>query len=155
MTQCPIVSGDSFRYEFEAGNQAGTCAIQPGDTHSDRSLGTFWYHSHLAVQYCDGLRGVMVIKDPNDPYKHLYDVDNGTFYLGPSLDEPHRCSEQTVITLADWYHTAGPDIKPPACVSPPLAHPLYLNSYDVSGYRNPLSSMVLVEQSTALLNWRS
>ena len=44
-------------------------------------LGTFWYHSHLSTQYCDGLRGAMVIYDPNDPHAALYDIDNGTLHL--------------------------------------------------------------------------
>ncbi|KIJ34443.1 multicopper oxidase [Sphaerobolus stellatus SS14] len=44
-------------------------------------------YTHLT--YCDGIRGVIVIYDPNDPLKHLYDVDN----------------ENTVITLTDGYHT--------------------------------------------------
>lgn len=39
--------------------------------------GTFWYHSHFQAQYCDGLRGALIIDDPNDPQKNLYDVDNG------------------------------------------------------------------------------
>lgn len=39
--------------------------------------GTFWYHSHLSLQYCDGLRGPLVVYDPFDPAAHLYDVDNG------------------------------------------------------------------------------
>jgi hypothetical protein len=30
-----------------------------------------------ALRYCDGLRGPIVIYDPNDPYKNQYDVDNG------------------------------------------------------------------------------
>ncbi|OBZ71590.1 Laccase-2 [Grifola frondosa] len=46
---------------------------------------------HLATQYCDGLRGAFVVYDPLDPLKHLYDVDN----------------ESTIITIADWYHTAA------------------------------------------------
>ena len=53
-------SGNSFSYNFKE-NQAGT----------------FWYHSHHSTQYCDGLRGPLVIYDPNDPYKGLYDIDNG------------------------------------------------------------------------------
>ena len=49
--------------------------------HSERSLlGTYWYHSHITTQYCDGLRGPLVIYDPHDPQKHLYDVDDGRFY---------------------------------------------------------------------------
>ncbi|KAI0000121.1 laccase [Russula compacta] len=72
VTQCPIVPNESFQYQFSVPDQAGT----------------FWYHSHFRNQYCDGLRGALIIEDPNDPQKHLYDVDN----------------DDTVITLADWYH---------------------------------------------------
>ncbi|RXW19659.1 hypothetical protein EST38_g6210 [Candolleomyces aberdarensis] len=76
VTQCPIAPGHSFLYEFQAKNQAGT----------------FWYHSHHLSQYCDGLRGAMVVYDPADPHRHLYDIDN----------------ESTIITLADWYHVPAP-----------------------------------------------
>ena len=41
--------------------------------------GTYWYHSHIVNQYCDGLRGPLVIYDPYDPLAHLYDVDDGEF----------------------------------------------------------------------------
>jgi len=41
------------------------------------SQGTYWYHSHFQAQYCDGLRGALVIYDPHDPHAVLYDVDNG------------------------------------------------------------------------------
>ncbi|KAJ6449051.1 laccase 1 [Mycena sanguinolenta] len=76
VTQCPITPGHSFLYNFKAPDQAGT----------------YWYHSHLSTQYCDGLRGPLVIYDPNDPQKHLYDIDN----------------ESTIITLSDWYHYPSP-----------------------------------------------
>ncbi|OBZ73717.1 Laccase [Grifola frondosa] len=75
VTQCPISAGNSFLYKFSAAQQTGT----------------YWYHSHLQTQYCDGLRGPLVIYDPNDPQAHLYDVDD----------------DSTVITLADWYHTGA------------------------------------------------
>ncbi|KAK7038427.1 laccase I [Favolaschia claudopus] len=68
VTQCPIIPGHSFLYR------------------------TYWYHSHLATQYCDGLRAPLVVYDPKDPQKHLYDIDD----------------ESTVITLADWYHRPSP-----------------------------------------------
>ncbi|KAK7443247.1 laccase, multicopper oxidase, benzenediol:oxygen oxidorectuctase [Stygiomarasmius scandens] len=61
VTQCPIAPNNSFLYEFEVPDQAGT----------------YWYHSHVGIQYCDGLRGAFIIDDPNDPQKHLYDVDDG------------------------------------------------------------------------------
>nr|BAU94247.1 laccase [Pholiota microspora] len=76
VTQCPIAPGHSFLYQFGVPDQAGT----------------FWYHSHHSTQYCDGLRGAMVIYDRNDPHRSKYDFDDDT----------------TVITLADWYHTPAP-----------------------------------------------
>ncbi|KJA22015.1 multicopper oxidase [Hypholoma sublateritium FD-334 SS-4] len=76
VNQCPIIPGNSFNYQFTALDQAGT----------------YWYHSHYSTQYCDGLRGAMVVYDPADPYLSQYDVDDDT----------------TVITLADWYHTVAP-----------------------------------------------
>ncbi|KAH9953172.1 laccase [Russula dissimulans] len=80
VTQCPIVPYDYFIYDFKVPDQAGT----------------FWYHSHFKNQYCDGLRGALVISDPNDPQKDLYDVDDDT----------------TVITLADWYHYLSTQAPP-------------------------------------------
>ncbi|KAI9450890.1 laccase 2, partial [Lactarius psammicola] len=56
--------------------------------------GTYWYHSHYKAQYCDGLRGALVIYNPHDPHAGRYDVDN----------------ENTIITLADWYHYVSPQM---------------------------------------------
>ncbi|EEB90810.1 hypothetical protein MPER_10937, partial [Moniliophthora perniciosa FA553] len=81
VTQCPIIQGDSFLYNFDVPDQAGT----------------FWYHSHLSTQYCDGVRGVFVVYDPNDPFANLYDIDD----------------ESTVITLADWYHKPSTELELP------------------------------------------
>ncbi|KAJ6467724.1 laccase [Mycena sanguinolenta] len=78
VNQCPIAANNSFMYTFSTAAQTGT----------------FWYHSHLSTQYCDGLRGPMVVYDPNDPHLSLYDVDN----------------ETTVITLVDWYHAPVHDL---------------------------------------------
>ncbi|KAF8798409.1 laccase [Phlegmacium glaucopus] len=80
VSQCPIIPGDSFLYEFSVPDQAGT----------------FWYHSHHETQYCDGLRGALVIYDPEDPYLDFYDIDD----------------DDTVITLADWYHLTSPAAAP-------------------------------------------
>ncbi|KAI0786920.1 multicopper oxidase [Abortiporus biennis] len=90
VTQCPIVSGNSFLYNFSVPDQAGT----------------FWYHSHVGVQYCDGLRGPLVIYDHNDPHKNMYDVDD----------------ESTIIALAEWYHVPAPQIG-----IPPLADSTLFN----------------------------
>lgn len=39
--------------------------------------GTYWYHSHFQNQYCDGLRGALVVYDPEDPHRGRYDIDDG------------------------------------------------------------------------------
>ena len=97
VSQCPIVPGNSFHYSFNPGNQ----------------VGTYWYHSHYRAQYCDGLRGVIVIYDPNDPYKSLYDVDDGNDPRSLSiLKFTEIDSESTVITLADWYRYPAPQVQP-------------------------------------------
>ncbi|KAF9038522.1 yellow laccase [Panaeolus papilionaceus] len=76
VSQCPITPGHAFQYRFNNPSQAGT----------------FWYHSHHSTQYCDGLRGAMVVYDIFDPHRLRYHFDD----------------ESTVITLADWYHTVAP-----------------------------------------------
>ncbi|KAK1234967.1 hypothetical protein PQX77_001821 [Marasmius sp. AFHP31] len=60
VTQCPIVPGNSYEYRVDTAGQTGT----------------YWYHSHYTGQYCDGLRGALIIYDSNDPHKDLYDVDD-------------------------------------------------------------------------------
>jgi len=85
VNQCPIAPGDSFLYKFQVLDQAGT----------------FWYHAHDSTQYCDGLRGALVVYDPNDPYKHMYDFDD----------------ESTIISLADWYHLPSPQLDRPTADS--------------------------------------
>jgi FtsP/CotA-like multicopper oxidase with cupredoxin domain len=47
--------------------------------------GTYWYHSHVKGQYPDGLRGPLIVHDPNDPFAAMYD-------------------EQVIVTWSDWYH---------------------------------------------------
>ncbi|KAJ7100871.1 laccase 3 [Mycena belliarum] len=70
VSECPIAANNSFLYDFVPS-------------------GTFWYHSHLSLQSCDGLRGPLIIYDPQDPHRYLY-------------------VESTIISLADWYNPAIP-----------------------------------------------
>ncbi|KPI42463.1 Iron transport multicopper oxidase FET3 [Cyphellophora attinorum] len=74
VSQCPIPSGSTFTYNFTVD--------QPG---------TYWYHSHVDGQYPDGLRGPLIVHDPENPFKDQYD-------------------EELVLTLSDWYHDEMPDL---------------------------------------------
>ncbi|KAH8804527.1 iron transport multicopper oxidase FET3 [Xylogone sp. PMI_703] len=72
VTQCPIPPGSNYTYTFNI----------------DRP-GSYWYHSHNMGQYPDGLRGPLIVHDPNDPYKDQYD-------------------EELLLTVSDWYHDQVP-----------------------------------------------
>ncbi|KAF8829643.1 hypothetical protein HHX47_DHR3001008 [Lentinula edodes] len=88
INQCPIAAGNSFLYNFNVPDQAGTVCfhiyLKPSCT-QEKILSS-------ATQYCDGLRGPLVVYDPQDPYLSLYDVDD----------------DSTVITLSDLYHVPAP-----------------------------------------------
>ncbi|KAK0389312.1 hypothetical protein NLU13_2887 [Sarocladium strictum] len=77
VSQCPILPGESMTYNFTIN--------QPG---------TYWYHSHTISQYPDGLRGPLIIHDPDFPFKKEYD-------------------EEIVLTLSDWYHEQMQILIPP------------------------------------------
>lgn len=68
VNQCPIAPGSTMTYNFTID--------QPG---------TYWYHSHVKGQYPDGLRGPLIIEDPESPYNGQYD-------------------EEIILTFSDWYH---------------------------------------------------
>lgn len=74
VTQCAITPGSSYTYNFTV--------QQPG---------TYWYHSHQEAQYPDGLRGVLVVDDPEHPYKSQYD-------------------EEIALSVSDWYYKQTPDL---------------------------------------------
>lgn len=68
-TQCPVPPGSSITYKFLVD-----------------AAGTYWYHSHNMGQYPDGLRGPLIVHDPQDPYAGKYD-------------------EEVILTVSDWYHS--------------------------------------------------
>ena len=56
------------------------------------------------TQYCDGLRGPLVIYDDNDPYRNDYDGGHILICSIISVQPvfPAVDNEDTIITLADW-----------------------------------------------------
>ncbi|KAI5857307.1 putative ferroxidase [Durotheca rogersii] len=73
-SQCPLAPNHTVEYRFFA------------DT-----PGTYWWHSHSMGQYPDGLRGALIIHDPQDPYKNVYEKD-------------------IIITLSDWFRNQTPSL---------------------------------------------
>ena len=69
ITQCSIMKNETYIYQFSTNNQTGT----------------YWYHSHSGIQYGDGLKGILIIKDPDDPWTSFY-------------------QDEDIIELTDWYH---------------------------------------------------
>ncbi|KAH6678764.1 multicopper oxidase, partial [Plectosphaerella plurivora] len=84
ISQCGIPPGESFTYEFTITNQRGT----------------FWYHSHLAVQYTDGLFGPLIIHDPTEKVPKV--DDEKILMIG---DLHHRYGSEL---LADYLGSAPP-----------------------------------------------
>lgn len=63
-------------------------------TVSNSTCGTFWYHSHYAVQYGEGLRAPVVVEcDEFDDHERNVAKEFG---LG-------EVSQEQIITLSDWY----------------------------------------------------
>ncbi|KAF2676282.1 multicopper oxidase [Lentithecium fluviatile CBS 122367] len=73
ITQCPIAPGHSFTYRFNVSGQTGT----------------YWYHSHMAMQASDGLVGPIVIHAKGDEEKQLQKVPYG---------------EDRVVLVSDHYY---------------------------------------------------
>jgi iron transport multicopper oxidase len=71
VTQCSILPNQSFLYTFYTNNQSGA----------------YWYHSHYVMQYGDGLKEILIIKDPYNSWKMFYD-------------------DEEVLRLTDWYQTS-------------------------------------------------
>lgn len=60
VTQCPVLFGTTFRYEFVA-----------------EPAGTYFWHSHSGLHKVNGVAGVLVIRQPrhDDPHLYRYDED--------------------------------------------------------------------------------
>ncbi|CAG8029710.1 unnamed protein product [Penicillium nalgiovense] len=86
VTQCPLAPGSHMQYHFEV----------------DRA-GAYWYHSHYMGQFPDGLRGALIVHDPNPPF---------------------HFDEELTLTLSDWYHQEMPGLLDAASVAPRGQEPL-------------------------------
>ena len=61
ITQCPIRPGETLTYKYKA-----------------LQYGTSWYHSHISLQYSEGLFGPLIL---NGPATANYDEDLGVLFL--------------------------------------------------------------------------
>ncbi|XP_015523929.1 laccase-4 isoform X1 [Neodiprion lecontei] len=58
VTQCPIADGNSFRYQWLAGNE-----------------GTHFWHAHHGSQRIDGLYGSIIVRTEKSFHRNMYDYD--------------------------------------------------------------------------------
>ncbi|AAS52052.1 ADR132Wp [Eremothecium gossypii ATCC 10895] len=77
VTQCPIPPGGSMWYNFTV----------------EGNKGTFWYHSHTAGQFQDGMKGVFVIDEANSTFAYNFD-------------------KEMTLELSEWYHDVAVDKIP-------------------------------------------
>ncbi|WVQ72983.1 hypothetical protein IAR50_002546 [Cryptococcus sp. DSM 104548] len=87
ISQCPILAGGSYTYEFVINDQ----------------WGTYWYHSHYSVTMADGITGPIVVHSPDEALVRGtdYDEDRVVFVT----DWMHDQSQTIVNDLlsADGY----------------------------------------------------
>jgi FtsP/CotA-like multicopper oxidase with cupredoxin domain len=69
------------------------------------NAGTFFYHSHIPLQYIDGLFGALIV-DPV-PIGGLDPVQSMYFY-----------DEERTIVLNEWFHTTGRELEAAAIHAP-------------------------------------
>ncbi|KAK3495595.1 Cupredoxin [Neurospora crassa] len=69
VSQCPIVPGKSYTYEFKAS-----------------LYGTSWYHAHYSAQYAGGIVGPIVVHGPTQA---KYDIDLGPVMLSDWYHRPY------------------------------------------------------------------
>ena len=77
-----------------------TCVVGPMQTFEHvfvaDNAGTHYWHGHTSLDRMDGLQGLIVIDDPNDPEEQ-------------ALQEMY--DEERVLFLQDWYHKSGPSLR--------------------------------------------
>lgn len=63
VNQCPIPPKSTFDYAFSTIGQSGKYAYfrYTQSTYELMDSVSYWYHSHLSTQYCDGLRGAFIV----------------------------------------------------------------------------------------------
>ena len=83
VTQCPISPGHSMTYDFPVTFQPLASIARSLKSGQINQAGTYWYHSHVAGQYPDGLRGPLVVHDSQAPFKY---------------------DEEIILTVSDWYY---------------------------------------------------
>ncbi|XP_043517240.1 oxidoreductase ptaE-like isoform X2 [Frieseomelitta varia] len=91
VTQCPIPSSTTFRYDFVVKNS-----------------GTHFYHSHISTHMLDGQYGGLIVRDPpsKDPHYQLFDKDEIIIFLS---DWMHELSAER---FPGWYwHDLGQTAK--------------------------------------------
>lgn len=143
LTQNPIIPGKTFVYEF--------------DVHE---YGTFWYHTHVAMQETNGMVGWMIVH-PANPVGPPVDRDFGLLFQNFSILPNHTVNDSWSM---DWnWHTingrSGPYTTPLVVkhgervrvrimdFSPVQHHPVHLHGHTFwvtghEGARAPSSAWV-------------
>ncbi|XP_015589578.1 L-ascorbate oxidase isoform X2 [Cephus cinctus] len=109
VTQCPILPGATFRYNFIAA-----------------TAGTHFWHSHSGLQRGDGMFGPLIIRVPpsKDHHKDLYDFDEHNMLI---QDWGHLSSTEKFLA----HHHSNGDNKSPNLLVNGLGR--YLQLQDANG----------------------
>ncbi|KAH8894494.1 hypothetical protein GQ53DRAFT_744682 [Thozetella sp. PMI_491] len=95
VTQCGIPPGESFTYEFNLTDQRGS----------------FWYHSHVSVQYADGLYGPLIVHDPTEQVPVV--DDDKIIMIGDLFHQPAERLLTEYLGKSPPWSSSMPGMEPP------------------------------------------
>lgn len=119
LTQCPIPHGGNLTYEVLNSPRSPPASTQ--------NAGSYWYHSHTAGAYTDGMRALLIIH-PTEGSAHKYD-DNYTIAFSDwyvRYNKDLLCNE-----FSKKVHPTGAEPVPDRCLSTFLPPMQVLTSYNV------------------------
>lgn len=84
-----------------------TKPVKPGDTHLYKfrisQNGTYWYHSHEALQEQIGMNGILVFKKREGEPKTEYNAEIPVLLGDWSDDDPMQIARRLHMANTDWY----------------------------------------------------
>ncbi|WP_114822383.1 multicopper oxidase domain-containing protein [Chryseobacterium sp. KLBC 52] len=84
-----------------------TKPVKPGETHLYKfrisQNGTYWYHSHEALQEQIGMNGILVFKKREGEPKTIYNAEIPVLLGDWSDDDPMQIARRLHMANTDWY----------------------------------------------------
>ena len=82
-----------------------TAPVYPGQTHLYKfkvvQNGTYWYHSHSALQEQSGMYGALIFKPAGQAMREQTTMNHGTPHQSMQMGQPSYAREYSLV-LSEW-----------------------------------------------------